>query len=201
MSHFNFYNYPIDFVFRIGTLHNDFTAKDAIGNTVAYVKQKLFKFKEHVQIYSNTNQTELLYEIRADRWLDFNACYTFYNNQGIAFGKLTRKGWKSLWSAKYEILDESNNLDLIITEANPLVKFFDAFIGEIPILNFFTGYLFNPKYHIKRPNNDLVFECKKKGSFFGRKFKLTNHSLIEKGEEQRVLLGLMMMLLLERRRG
>lgn len=198
---FNENQYPIDFVFRIGTLHNDFTATDAMGNTLAYVKQKLFKFKEHVQVFGDKDQASLKYEIKADKWLDFNTCYTFTNAEGKEVGKVTRKGWKSIWKANYTILDENGNEDLVIKEANPFAKVFDSLLGEIPLLGIFTGYLFNPKYHASRPDGTLVFICKKQSSFFGRKFKLTNEALVEQGEEERILLGFMMMLLLERRRG
>jgi hypothetical protein len=168
---------------------------------MAYVKQKMFKLKEHVEIFEDFNQTNLKYDIKADRWLDFNACYTFYNAQGNVFGKLVRKGWKSIWKASYDILDENNNPDLHIKEANPFAKVFDALLSEVPILGIFTGYIFNPEYHVTRPDGTLVYKFKKQASFFGRKFKLTDEALIEAGEEERILCGLMMMVLLERRRG
>lgn len=38
--------YPVSFKFNIGTLANDFVAKDTLGTTLAYVKQKMFKLKE-----------------------------------------------------------------------------------------------------------------------------------------------------------
>jgi len=57
------YKFPVDFIFNIGTLSNDFTAKDANQKTVAYVKQKLFKLKEEVSIYENENRLNLLYKI------------------------------------------------------------------------------------------------------------------------------------------
>lgn len=200
-SFFNENQYPIDFVFRIGTLNNDFTANDAQGNTLAYVKQKLFKLKEQVNVFQDVSQQQLKYQIKADKWLDFNTCYTFTNADGKEVGKITRKGWKSLWKASYTILDENGFEDLQIKEANPFAKVFDSLLGEIPLLGIFTGYLFNPKYYATRPDGTLVFICKKQASFFGRKFKLTNEAIVEKGEEERILVGFMMMLLLERRRG
>ena len=39
------YNYPLSFEFKIGTLANDFTARDASGVTIAYVRQKIMKLK------------------------------------------------------------------------------------------------------------------------------------------------------------
>jgi uncharacterized protein YxjI len=36
--------FPLQFSFKISTLSNDFTVKDANGVTVSYIKQKMFKF-------------------------------------------------------------------------------------------------------------------------------------------------------------
>ena len=193
--------YPLQLQFNIATFHNDFTATDAIGNVRAYAKQKMFKFKEHVQIFSDTQQTALKYEIRADKWLDFNTSYSFTDASGKNLGRVVREGWKSLWKAKYLLFDELDNQDLEINEQNGWVKVLDGIFSEIPILGMFTGYVFNPSYSIKRPDGTLVCILKKEASFFGRKFSISNEAMFENGEEDRVLLGSMMMLLLERRRG
>ena len=194
-------NYPIQFKFRITTLHNDFTATDALGNTLAFVKQKLFKFKEHVKVFADVSQAELKYEIRASQWLDFNASYAFTNAEGKNMGRIVRKGWRSLWKASYLIYDENDQQDLVIQEKNAWVKVWDGLLGEIPIVGMFTGYLFNPSYLLARPDGTLVCSFKKESSFFGRNFTLHKEAAFEAGEEERILLGLMMMVLLERRRG
>jgi hypothetical protein len=111
--------FPIELTFKIGTLHNDFRAIDSLGQYHAYVKQKLFKFKEHVLVYADETQKEIVAEIKADKWLDFNTCYTFFDKQGAPLGKLLRKGWRSLWKASYDIYDQSDLPDLHISETNP----------------------------------------------------------------------------------
>ena len=193
--------YPYDFTFRVSTFHNDFRATDATGLTKAYVKQKLFKLKEHVEVFSDENQNNLIYNIRANKWLDFNTTYSFTKPDGTTIGRVARKGWRSIWKASYELYDENDKQDLIIQEANPWTKVADALLSEVPILGIFTGYVFNPTYTIKRPNGTLVCLFKKQASFLGRKFRLTKEAEFEAGEEERVQLGLMMMALLERRRG
>lgn len=193
--------YPYSFIFRIGTIHNDFYAQDATGRTKAYVKQKLFKFKEHVTVFSDESKQQIDYEIKADKWLDFNTSYRFLKTNGQSIGRLARKGWRSLWKASYELYDENDQQDLIITEKNPWTKVFDSMLGEVPILSMFTGYLFNPSYLIKRPDGAIVCTFVKQPSFFGRKFLLHQHLPFEHGEEERIKLGVMMMALLERRRG
>jgi len=194
-------NYPLNFKFKIGTLSNDFTAKDANDQTIAYVRQKLFKLKEKVVVFSDETKATEKYHIKANKWLDFNTAYNFTNTEGDNLGKVARKGWKSLWKAKYELYDEADQQDLVLQEENPWVKVMDAVLLEVPLLNLLSGYLFNPKYTIKRPDGTLVARVSKQKSFFGRKFTIDKLAEFENGEELRILLGSMMMLLLERRRG
>jgi len=195
------FNYPLNFTFKIGTLANDFVAKDANGQTVAYVRQKMFKLKEKVVVFSDEKKTKEMFHIKANKWLDFNTAYNFTTAEGTELGKVARKGWKSLWKAKYELYDEGDQQDLVIQEENPWTKVFDSLLSEVPVLGMLTGYLFNPKYTIKRPDGTLVARLSKEKSFFGRKFKIDKLAEFETGEELRILLGSMMMLLLERRRG
>ena len=190
--------YPLDLTFKIGTFSNDFVASDAEGLTIAYVRQKMFKLKEKVVVFSDETRSQEKYQINANKWLDFNTSYQFSSN-GEKLGRVARKGWKSLWKAKYELYDIQDNQDLIIEEENAWVKVGDALLGEIPILAILSGYLFNPKYSITRPDGTLVARLSKQQSFFGRKFKIDKIAEFEDGEEQRIFLGCMMMLLLERR--
>jgi uncharacterized protein YxjI len=200
-STFKNFNYPITFEFKIGTLANDFTAKDASGNTISYVKQKMFKLKEAINVFSNESQSESLYTIAADRVIDFNASYAFKNAKGHELGKVGRKGRKSLLKAHYEIFCKDNNLDYTISEENPWAKVGDAVLGEIPVVGMFTGYLFNPKYVVKDGNDQIIARLSKEASFFGRRFKLEEVGKFKEGDDERIMLSLMMMSLLERRRG
>jgi len=196
------FNYPLNFTFKVTTFSNDFIATDNEGNTIAYVRQKMFKLKEKVVVYSDENKSKELFHIKADKWLDFNTVYNFTAvDNNVQIGKVARKGWASLWKAKYELFDEEGNPDLVIQEENPWTKFWDGLLKEVPIINIFTGYFFNPKYTVKRPDGTLVGRLSKEKSFFGRRFKYDKLADYEQGEELRVLLGLMMMNLLERRRG
>jgi uncharacterized protein YxjI len=193
--------FPLQLTFKVTTLSNDFVATDANGNTVAYVRQKMLRLLEEVQVFSNENRSELNYTIRANRWLDFNSTYTFTNRMGYEVGRIVRKGWASLWKAHYEIFDEKQQSDLIIREENPWAKVFDNMLGEIPLLGVLSGYLFHPAYIVTRPNGTEVVRLTQQASFWGRKFTVDKLSSFEAGEEERIVLGLMMMILLERQRG
>ena len=197
----NSMQFPLLLTFKVTTLSNDFVATDATGNTIAYVRQKMLRLLEEVQVFNNESRSELNYTIRANRWLDFNSTYTFTNRTGYEVGRIVRKGWASLWKAHYEIFDEKQQSDLIIREENPWAKIFDSMLGEIPLLGILSGYLFHPSYIVTRPNGTEVVRLTKQPSFWGRKFNVDKLAIFESGEEERIVLGLMMMILLERQRG
>jgi len=197
----NEFSFPLDFEFKISSLANDFTVKDSNSITLAYVRQKMFKFKEAVSVFADDTKQVLLYKISADRWIDFNASYAFSLNDGTILGRVGRKGAKSLLKAHYEIFDSEGEQEFLINEENPWAKFFDTLLCEIPLVGIFSGYMFNPKYVVKRADDTIVARLSKEKSFWGRRFKLEKVADINKEEGERMLLSLMMMTLLERRRG
>jgi hypothetical protein len=198
---FREFSFPMTFKFKIGTLHNDFIASDADGKTVAYVRQKMFKFKEAIMIYTEESKTNLQYTIAADRIIDFNASYGFKDNQEKFLGRVGRKGMRSLFNAHYEIFDENGAHQFSIREENPWSKVFDALLCEVPLLGLFSGYLFNPRYIVKAVDGTGVARLSKQKSFFGRTFKLDKIGDVQQDDGERMMLALMMMILLERRRG
>ncbi len=193
--------FPIDFEFKIGTISNDFVARDFSGKTLAYVRQKMFKLKEDIEIFSDETRTQVNYRIKADRWLDFSAAYSFYDANETTIGKIARKGWRSIWKAQYEIIDQNDKLQYSINEESGLVKVFDSLLGQIPILGLLTGYFFNPSYLVTDTKGKPIVRMKKEASFWGRKFQLTKVGQMDSDDDDRIMLGLMMMLLLERQRG
>ncbi len=194
-------SFPLSLTFKIGTLANDFVIKDVNGITQSYVRQKMFKLKEDIICYTDETKTKSLYRIKADRWIDFSATYTFTNAEEKEIGKVGRKGLASIWKARYEVFNSEKNCEFLIKEENAWTKVLDAIFTQIPIVGIFTGYFFNPKYIVTNAQNEILFRLQKEPSFFGRRFTL--HKFLEPGEEQqeRIILSLMMMILLERRRG
>lgn len=195
------FDYPLQFEFKIGTLANDFIAKDTNGRTLAYVRQKMFKLKEAVTVYADDTKSTELFKINADRWLDYNASYSLNMASGAELGRMGRRGRKSILKAHYDIFDKNDDAEFTIQEENPWTKLWDAFLCEIPVLSLFSGYLFNPRYIVKRTDGTEVIRLSKERSFFGRRFKVTKLSDLSAEEGERVMLSLMMMSLLERRRG
>ncbi len=193
-------NYPLQISFKIIAIAQQLSITDAQGNLVFYVKQKAFKLKEAVTVFADAGQTQPLYTINADKVLDFSARYHFADNHGNPIGSVKRQGMKSIWKARYDIMDGESPV-MMISEENAWTKVFDSLLGEIPIVGMFTGYFFHPAYRVTRPDGAMLLRIEKQPAFFEGKFVVEKHMEMSPVEETRALLSLVMMLLLERGRG
>ena len=192
--------FPINLRFKVFGLAPQIFVEDAKGNSVFYVKQKLFKLKEAVKVFRDSSQKETLFEINADRVIDFSAKYNIKSTQGMALGAVKRKGMKSLFRAHYEIYDGETQLATIREEA-VWKRIVERFLAEIPVIGLLAVYLINPTYLLSRSDGTVTMKLIKKPSWVGRKFEITKEAEQDDEEMQRNLLSLMMMVLLERSRG
>jgi len=117
------------------------------------------------------------------------------------FGRLARKGMRSLWKSQYDIVDENSNAKYQINEDNGWIKVLDGLVGEIPIVGMFTGYFLNPSYTVKDTAGKEYFRLKKMPSLIGRRFQLDRLINIDDEDETLIILSFLMMVLLERSRG
>lgn len=157
----------------------------------------MFKLKEHISVFKDETKTQLISEIHADRMIDFSAAYHFIDPEGTTYGSVKRKGLRSIWRTRYEVQDE--NASYTIQEGNPWTRVLDELVGEIPIMGMFTGYILNPHYDVIDVSGRTCYTLHKKPSFFGRKFILEQHG--DNKDDLLVVMSLLMMVLLERRRG
>ncbi len=195
-------NYPLDFKFKITTLSSDFNITDSNGNYVAYVRQKMFKLKEDVIVFSDESRTRELFRIKANQWIDFNASYAITDQKtGKQFGNLSRRGMRSLWKSQYDIADGKGQSKYQINEDNGWIKVLDGIVGEIPLIGMLSGYFLNPSYTVRDNAGKAYFRLKKMPSLFGRKFQLERLIDIADEDETLVVLSFLMMVLLERDRG
>ncbi len=194
-------NYPLELSFKLLALASQIYIRDASGGMIGYVKQKMFKLKEDINIFADETQTRLLFNIKADRVIDFSARYNFTDAAGNRFGSIKRRGMRSIWRAHYEIFNASDQHVMNINEENGWIKVFDSLVGEIPVLGMFTGYLFNPAYIISRIDETQAARLQKQPAFFEGKFQLSPLGQMSPDEEARVLLSFLIMTLLERYRG
>lgn len=194
-------HYPLELTFKIIALAPQLRVTDASGGSVCYVRQKMFRLREAVEVFTDDTRTERLAEINADRIIDFSANYSFSSISGARMGAIRRKGMRSIWRAHYEILD-GNEVEFEIREDNGWIKVLDGFFSEIPLLGAFAGYFFNPTYRVTRARTgELVVAIRKQPAFWEGRFVLDQVGQADEAEQLRIMLGSLMMVLLERQRG
>ena len=76
---------------------------------VLYSRQKMFRLKEDIRVYSDEDQSQELLHIQARQIIDFGAAYDVFD--GLAqekVGVLRRKGLRSLVRDEWEVLDAND---------------------------------------------------------------------------------------------
>jgi hypothetical protein len=193
--------YPVTLTFKIIALAPQISVRDAGGQEILYVKQKLLKLKEKIRVFSDAGQTRQLYEINADRVLDFSARYSFTAADGQPVGSVKRRGARSLWRSTYEVTAPDGGT-LLLEEENPWIKLADAVIGAIPLVGAFTGYFLNPKYLVRETSVQRdVLRVVKHRSFLESRFEVESLGTLPEPTETAALLAVLTMTLLERERG
>src|SRR3954463_1224968 len=70
---------------------------DEHENMIGYLKQKAFKLKEDIRLYSDESMTHELLTIKARKILDFSSAYDVMDSATQQkVGALKRRGWKSM---------------------------------------------------------------------------------------------------------
>lgn len=194
--------YPLTLSFKVLALASQATVTDASGRTVLYTKQKMFKFREHVEIWTDNSQATRLAEIKANKVIDWSARYFSTDAHGGEIGSVGRRGWRSIWKAHYEAFNPGDSTpDFTIKEENVWTKVADSFFSDIPILGMFSGYLFHPSFLATRSNGEPAMRMTKQPAFWEGRFKIEKLGEMTPREELNLFLSFMMLVLLERRRG
>ena len=196
-------DYPLTMTFKILALAPQVYVRDTAGEPLLYVRQKLLKLKEKIQVFRDDSKADQLFEINAVRVIDFSARYNFSDPAGNPVGSIKRQGARSLWRATYEIADNAGDVLFTVREENPWVKLMDGILGEIPLVGALTGYFLNPAYRVSRNGSEgSSLRIVKHRSFLESRFEITREDADVSGREEiTVLLGILMMVLLERSRG
>jgi uncharacterized protein YxjI len=193
-------SYPLDLDFKIVTIGTRIRIKDATGRQVAYVRKKKFKLKESVGVYSDEDQRRLLFRMKADRMLDFSARYAISGPDGHPVGAVGRRGMKSLWSSAYVLEDAYGTEAGSIREENPWTKVLDGAMESLPLGDALGGLFFNPAYLAELYGTDVV-RIRKRPSVLESSFRIDKLADFSDTEEDLLLAGIIMMVLLERDRG
>ena len=193
--------YPLSLRFKVIALASQIKAVDSSGDTVFYVKQKLFKFKENIEIYSDDTKTKLLYTLKADRVIDYSPELSLIDTDGNKKGSIKRLGRKSIWRSTYVLND--NHETYRVTELNPWTKVIDTLFSEIPFIGLLGGFFFHPKYNVvNESNNETVAILSKESNLFEGKYVFDASAANHTDSRSQIFSILMMAVVLrERTRG
>lgn len=194
--------FPLQFRFKLIALAPQIYVADATGRTVAYIRQKLLRLREKIDVYADDSRTRQLGIIEADRIIDWSARYHFTDASGATLGSIGRKGMRSLWRAHYEAsVGSHDGADFVLTEEKPFVKLLDGLVGDIPIIGLFSGFFLHPSYIASRPDGTPVMRLTKEPAFFEGRFRLDKLTDLSTQEEATLVFAFLMLNLLERQRG
>jgi uncharacterized protein YxjI len=194
------YDYPLTLSFKIIAIAPQIKVTDAMGRTVLYVRQKALALREDVRIFGDERQQEQLYQVNADRVIDWSANYSVRTVAGEHLGTVRRRGMRSLWKATYEVTDANGSTFAVIHEENAWVKVADGLVGEVPILGSILSMFLNPAYLVE-VNDQAVMRMQKEPAFLEGKFTIQRLIEIRPQDEPLLLNSLLMLVLLERSRG
>jgi len=127
-----------------------FHVYDEQGSVVGYCKQKAFKLKEDIKLYTGEDMNDMLLSIQAQSIIDFSAAYTVVLPDGTALGSLRRKGLKSSFIRdEWTVFDTDNNEIATIRELGSITPIIRRYLDAI-------AFLFPQKYELTRTADSQV---------------------------------------------
>jgi uncharacterized protein YxjI len=112
---------------------NDFRVLDPAGNLVLFSKQKAFKLREDIRIWTGEDmQTEVLW-VQARRIVDFSAAFDVIDSTtGQKVGAFKRKGLKSIVRDEWILMDAADQEIGMFQEDSVGMAILRRFINIIP---------------------------------------------------------------------
>ncbi|HDZ21773.1 hypothetical protein LCGC14_0454570 [marine sediment metagenome] len=105
---------------------------DGDGNLVFYSRQKAFKLKEDIRLYTNESMNTEVLSIQARKVLDFSSAYDVIDSAtGQKLGALRRKGWASMARDHWLVLDAEDREIAHIQEDSALLALVRRFVTNL----------------------------------------------------------------------
>jgi hypothetical protein len=131
-----------------GAKFHIYNAEDKL---LGFCKQKAFKLKEDIRIYTDETMTEERLVITARKAIDFSSAYDIVDSKsGTKVGALKRKGLKSILRDSWLVMDENDNDIGSLTEDSAAMAMVRRFLP--------LGNLIPQKYHLKQDSGAELAE-------------------------------------------
>lgn len=96
---------------KVIALAQQYYVEDQQGNQIGYSKQKMFKLKEDIRVYTNDQMTQELFRIQQTNWSDAWGQFAIIDSaSGLAVGHVRRKALASIVRSEWEMYNAANQL-------------------------------------------------------------------------------------------
>ncbi len=114
-----------------------FHVYDGSGKLVGYSKQKAFKLKEDIRIYTDESMSSEVLTIQARSIIDFSAAYDIVDaRSGESVGAARRKGWSSIVRDSWELLDTTDTPVAKVEEDSMMMAMMRRMLSNLIPQNF-----------------------------------------------------------------
>jgi len=130
---------------------------DPQGNVAFYSKQKAFKLKEDIRVYTSEDMLTEVLTIKAKNIIDFSAAYDIFDpTTQTKVGVLKRKGMKSILKDEWIIMDANENQIGLIQEDSMMLALIRRFLADL-VPQTFDGTINGQRVcHFKQNFNPFV---------------------------------------------
>ena len=123
---------------------------DPTGGIAGYCKQKAFKLKEDIRIYTDESMSQELVTIKARSVIDFGSTYDVTLPDGMSLGSLRRKGLASTFLRdSWLMFDERNQQVAKVEEDNAFAAFCRRYID-------YVSFFFPQRFTLKKMDGTEV---------------------------------------------
>lgn len=112
-----------------GAKFHIYNSEDAL---IGFCKQKAFKFKEDIRVFTDESMTSERLAIKARQVIDFSSAYDVIDSKtNEKLGALQRKGLKSLFRDSWIVLDEQDHEIGKVEEDSMAKAFIRRIVSEV----------------------------------------------------------------------
>lgn len=142
---------------QILALTGVFRIYDQNEQVIAYSRQKMFKLREDIRVYTDETQAQELLYIQARQILDFSAAYDVIDSvEGVQVGTLRRRGFRSIMRDEWEVLAPGDR---------PIGKLIEDSVGYAMLRRLLLGNLLPQNYDVLF-NEQRVMDLKQRFNLF-----------------------------------
>jgi len=142
---------------QVLSLTGVFRLYDQSEQVIAYSRQKMFKLREDIRVYTDEEQSQELLYIQARQIIDFSAAYDVYDPlQGNLVGTLRRRGMRSIIRDEWDVLAPGDQ---------PLGKLIEDSAARAAVRRLLLGALLPQDYDVLI-DNQRVMDLKQRFNLF-----------------------------------